>query len=58
MAYHAFQVLINILQAQTEFGRTITLQSTISSSFTIEKFTDNSILQNFCTCQILFGSAT
>jgi hypothetical protein len=58
MAHHLFQVVINILQAQTEFGRTIALQSTISSSFTIEKFTDNSILQRFCNCQILFGSAT
>jgi hypothetical protein len=53
-----FQVVVNILQAQTDFGRTITLQSTISSSFTIEKIIDNSILQSFCNCQILFGSAT
>jgi hypothetical protein len=58
MAHHVFQVVINILQTQTEFGCTITLQSTISSGFAIVKFTENSILQHFCTCQILFGSAT
>jgi hypothetical protein len=58
LAHSVLQVVINILRAQTEFGCTITLQSIISSSFTIEKFTDNSILQSFCNCQILFGSAT